>query len=133
MKQILPVILLACFICCQSPNRKDVNGNIIHKISEEPVDSSEVYINLWISDTCGCNKVRTIEMAMKIIDDFELMGKPIDSVVKYLGKDFDGCLGYDAGSLCEEGIPNEYARTTGMLFIEKGRVLYNGFPFTIKR
>ena len=98
--------------------------------TEVTTDSVLSYVNEWKSDTCGCSNKRTIELAIKIIEDNDLMGKPLDTVVKYLGTYFTGDIGYYNKCFCYGDTPIIGARRTSMLRFENGKLVSDGFIYT---
>lgn len=92
MKKII-IFLILGFICHESGDSRESN---IHEVYEDSL--IDQYIGIWKSDSCGCERKRTIEMADKIIEYYNLVGQPIDSLIKYLGHGNDGIMCYDINS-----------------------------------
>lgn len=87
---------------------------------EAPVDSARIYLERWQSGSS-----RDFNTARRIIEDYGLIGQPLDSVVKYLGSDFSGMVSYDVSCECDTA-GNVTRYVDGLImFIDSGLVSKN--------
>ena len=110
MKKII-IFLILGFVCHESGDSREYN---IHEVSE--ISLIKHCIDIWKSDSCGCDRKRSIEMADKIIEYYNLVGQPVDSLLKYLGYGNDGIMYYDINSnKTDEG--TEYDENSSFLVL----------------
>lgn len=118
-------------VCSCSYYNKDENNRIRQEFFEEN-DTSKINLICWHYDSMGIYPKRTYKIAQEIIEEYDLIGKPLDSIIKYFGNLYNGTIGYDVGSICSEnGEIYDGSRSIYILPIENGRLSADDFTIRI--
>ena len=106
MNRLLILLLGTTLAACKTPTDVPVHieeqDEVIRTPLSEPLPSAEEsteglpeYVKSWLADSCGCDHIRTGELAERIYQDCKLKNKPIDSIFKYMGRGNWAFLDYD--------------------------------------
>ena len=126
-------MVLFCLLSGCTKHRSWNCDIIVETIKSVMPDSTELALYTWNSDHYGYNHKRTYEMAKRIIRDYDLIGKPMDTVIKYLGSNFNGSVGYAVKSFCTDSceIING-TRNITYYILEDGKLQPLEFAFRIQ-